>query len=402
MEVNRRSLSRLLLGGLATPFIARSASAVESLKIGVLTDLSGVTADVFGQGSVVAAQLAAQEMGGAVLGRPIEILAGDHHYKPDIGSTIARRWIDTDGVEAIADIASSAVALATTPVIDAKRKIALVSGAGSQPLYGRMCSPTHFVWTLDGSAYPDSIIDAVQKEGPKKWFLLGLDYSFGHEMQAAAKKRIEDSGGTLVGSMAVPIGATDFASPLTEARSLGANAIGLAQGGHDLINAAKQAVEFGLMNGQTAFGCFLGFLNDLEGGGLDIFAGSYVTTNFYWNKNDGTRALSARFAEKMKRPPNQMQAGVYSSVRHYLKAVEAAGTVDALQVAKKMRELPIEDATMEHGSIRSDGRVMFDLDVMQAKTARESTSKWDLLKPVVTLPREKVFSSAPSADCKLL
>lgn len=399
-DFSRRSVLRLAGIALAAPAVVRRARAADPLQIGVLTDLSGVTADAFGPGSVAGAQIAVEEAGGSVLGRPVEVIAGDHQYKPEVGAALARRWIDADGVEVVADIASSAVALATVPVVDAKGKIALVSGAGSQPLFGRLCSPTHFVWTLDAAAYAGSLIDNVQKAGPRKWFLLGLDYSFGHEVEAAARARIAATGGTLAGSATVPIGNADFAGPLSQAAGLGADAMALTPGGHDLINLVKQAREFGLMDGRISFAFILAFLTDFTGAGLDAMSGGYAVANYYWDRNDGTRELAARFARKIGRPPNQMQAGVYSSVRHYLKPVEAAGTVDARQVASTMRQIPLEDVTVDNALIRSDGRVAFDLHVMQAKAPGESRSEWDVLKPVETIPRRSIFPERASDDCK--
>ncbi|MGJ5043094.1 ABC transporter substrate-binding protein [Bradyrhizobium sp. HKCCYLRH1062] len=373
----------------------------EPLKIGVLTDMSGVIADTVGRGSVVAAELAVSDAGGAVLGRPIEIVSADHQLKPDVGLTIARRWFDEEHVEAIADIPVSTIALGVQNLAHAKGKIALISGAGTLDLYGKSCSPTGFVWTFDTSVLPRAPVLSAAKSGVKKWFAVGPDYSFGHQMERGVAEAVKETGGQLVGTRRAAIGTSDYASLLLAAEEARPDAIASSFAGHDGVLLIENAVEFGLLQKGIRIAGLMLFESDVHSLGLDRMQGVYTTTAFYWDTDDSTRSFARRFSEKMGRPPSALQAGVYSSVTHYLKAVKAAGTTSGPEVASKMHELPISDLTTPSARIRADGRVLRDMFLVQVKSPEESKGPWDYFKIVRRMKADELMSEAPNPDCKL-
>lgn len=387
--------------GLLGVFLCGTAALGEPLKIGVLTDMSGVLADTVGRGSVVAAELAASDAGGSVLGRPIEIVSADHQLKPDVGLTIARRWIDEAHVEAIADLTVSTIALGVQNLANSKGKIALISGSGTVDLYGKSCSPTGFVWTFDTSVLPRATVLSVAQSGVKKWFVVGPDYSYGRQMEESVARAAAESGGTVVGSRRAAIGTADFASLLLAAQDAKPDAIASAFAGHDGVLLIENAVEFGLVQRGMRIAGLMLFDTDVQSLGLERMQGIYTTSAFYWDTDDNTRIFAKRFGEKMGRPPTSLQAGVYSSVMHYLKAVKAAGTASGPEVAKKMHELPISDLTTPSAKIRADGRVMRDMFLLQVKSPVESKGPWDLFKIIKRMKPEELMSEAPNPDCKL-
>ncbi|WP_445486976.1 ABC transporter substrate-binding protein [Rhodopseudomonas sp. RCAM05734] len=387
----------------AVAFLAGwSASAsAEPLKIGVLTDMSGVIADTVGKGSVVAAELAVADAGGSVLGRPIQILSADHQFKPDIGLTIARRWFDEEHVEAIADVPGSNVALGVQNLAKSKGKIALISGSGSLDLFGKSCSPTGFIWSFDTTVLPRASVLSGAADGLKKWFVVGPDYAFGHQMERAVTDTVTEMGGTVVGTRRSAIGTSDFASLLLSAAEAKPQVIASSFAGHDGVLLIENASEFGLLKEGIRIASMMLFITDVHSLGLDRMKGIYTTAAFYWDDNDDTRAFSKRFAEKMKRPPTYLQAGVYSSVSHYLKSVKAAGTTEGVEVAKKMRELPVSDLTTPSATIRADGRVMRDMLLVQVKSPDESRGPWDYYKIIRRLKASELMPAQPNPDCAI-
>ncbi len=399
-EVVRATFAALTLVavGAAAP---RAAYAAEPLKIGVLTDMSGPIADMVGQGSVTAVKLAVEDFGGSVLGRPIEVVSGDHQNKGDIAAGIARRWFDREGVEAITDLAVSVTAGIVQDIAAKSNKIALISGSGSLDLFGKNCTSTGFVWTFDTDVLPRTTVDGVTRRlGSKSWFFIVPDYSFGKQMVAAANEEIKRTGGRFVGSVATPVGTADFASPLIEAQSSRSDIVAFSLGGHDFLNAMKQAVEFNLPEKQRLATIFT-TITDVHAIGQSLVKNIVLSTPFYWDLDDDTRNFSKRFFDRMNRYPNMIQAGDYSSVMHYLKAVRAAGATDGAAVAAKMHELPVSDLTLKNGRIRPDGRVMRDMYLMRVKTPEESKYPWDYYEVLERFAAKEVMSETPSSSCPL-
>jgi len=375
------------------------AQPTPPLRIGVLADMSGTTSDLGGRGSVVAAQLAVDDNGGAVLGRKIEIISGDPQSKPDVGSNLVRNWIDKEGVEAIVDIPNAAIAMAVQNVAREKQKITLISAAASVDLYGKACSPTGFLWTYDTGVLARGSALAIFGAGGTKWFFITADFSFAIQLETDTIAQITALGGTMLGSARVPQGTTDFSSALLQAQSSGANALGLALAGLDMVNAIKGATEFGLTKTGQKVAAMVLFITDVHSVGLETMGGTYVTTAYYWDQNDETRAFARRFEAKMGRPPTMIQAGDYSAVNHYLKAVRAVGTTDGPTVAAKMKESPIEDFMTHGGRIRPDGRVVRDMYLAQVKTKEESRGEWDIYKILRTLPGEALLPPPSETAC---
>lgn len=387
----------VLAVALAAAVVPAPAHAV---KLGVLTDLSGVVSDATGKGSVVAAELAAEDAGGALLGKPIEIVSADHQIKPDIASSILRKWFDLEGVDAVADLVVSPIAIAAQQIGKTKNKIVLISGAGTQALFGSGCTPTSFVWMFDTRLQTEIAARAATTPGAK-WFLISPSYSYGIEMEELMRRAIAETGGKVVGAVRLPLGTNDFSSAVSSALSTGPDYIGFAQAGHDGITLVQQAHEFGAQQAGVKMVAEFLFLTDVHSLGQSVVQGMYNAETFYWDANDATRAFSKRFEARMGRPPSALQAGVYSSALHYFKAVKQAGSTDSAAVANAMRAMPVNDATIQNGRIRADGRLMRDMYLVQVKAPSESSSPWDLYRIVSHIPAEDAQSAAPSPDCKL-
>lgn len=395
---------RNCLGGLmvaAAMTLSLPALGQAPLKIGVLTDMSGIVADVAGPGSVVAAQIAVEEFGGQVLGRKIEIVSADHQFKGDIGLSIARRWFDQENVEAIADLIVSVVSAGVQNLAREKGKISLISGSGTKDLYGAQCSPTGFMWTFDVDMLPKVVVPGVVGAGGKRWFLIGPDYSFGTQMINSTTAEVEKAGGAVVRAIKVPTGSGEFSSALSFAMSSDANVLALANAGNDMINAIKQANEFGLKSSGKQLVALLGFITDVHAIGLQAMQGTTIAAPYYWDADEDSRTFAKNFWDKMKRPPTYVQAGVYSSVLHYLKAVKLAGSTDGKAVAAKMRELPVNDLTVKNGRLRADGRLVRDWYQVQVKSPSESTKPWDYYKIVRKVPAKEAVGDTPSPQCKV-
>jgi branched-chain amino acid transport system substrate-binding protein len=395
----------VLAGVLLAATVSLAAQAQVSgdvVKIGVLTDLAGVTADITGKGSIVAAEMAVEEVGGTVLGKPVQVIAADHQHKVDVGSTIAGRWIDAEGVDAIVDVPNSGVALAIQSIAREKKRIVLYSGAGTTALTNEQCSPYAFHWTYDTYAVSHGTASAVVKAGGTSWFILASDYAFGHQLQADATAVIQAAGGTVVGAVRHPLNTPDFSSFLLQAQASRAKVIGIANAGNDTINAMKQASEFGLVNGGQSLAALILFLQDVHALGLNVAQGTYLTTASYWDMNDETRAWSKRFMAKTGMMPSMLHAGVYGEVRHYLKAVAKAGTDDADKVQAAMREFPIDDIFSQDAQIRPDGRVTRTMYLAKVKTPSESRYPWDYFEIVRKIPPEETVWPLSESKCPLV
>jgi branched-chain amino acid transport system substrate-binding protein len=382
--------------------LATSASAQEApVKLGVLTDMSSLYADNGGQGSVVAAQMAVDDFKGKVLGRSVQIVSGDHQNKADVGSAITRRWLENENVEVILDVPNSAVALAVQGITREKSKIFLATGAATSRLTGDECSITGIHWTYDTYALSQGTTKAVSRLGAKTWYFLSADYSLGAQLEADSRRVIDATGGRVVGAVKHPINTPDFSSFLLQAQSSKADVIALANAGGDFINTVKQAGEFGITREQKLAGLIV-FIADVHSLGLQSAQGLLLSSAFYWDLNDETRAWSKRFIEKTQKVPTMIHAGTYGAVMHYLKAVEAAGTLDGPTVAAKMRQMPVNDFMTRNGKIRQDGRLVRDMYLFRVKSPEESRYRFDYYKLLATIPGGEAFRPMEDGGCPLL
>ncbi|HWK72126.1 MAG TPA: ABC transporter substrate-binding protein [Burkholderiaceae bacterium] len=381
-----------------------AAAKAPPVKIGILTDMSGTYASMGGPGSVAAAKLAIADcLAAECKGMDIQLVSADNQNKADVGAAKAREWFDRDGVSAIADLTNSAVALAVQGIAKEKNKVVMFSGPATTDLTNKSCSPVGFHWMFD--VYSQSIggVRAMVNKGGKSWFFITVDYAFGHSLQKGSEDMVKQLGGTVVGSVLHPLNVPDFASYLLQAQSSKAQVVALANGGADVVNAIKQAREFGIVAGGQRLASLLIFLSDLRALGLENAQGLTYVDGFYWDFDDGTRAWSDRFAKAFNGlKPTMTQAGVYSSVLHYLKAVAATQSTDGQVVADKMREIPIKDPIMHNASIRPDGRVIHDMYLYEVKTPAQSKGEWDLSKLVATIPAAEAFQPLSESTCPLL
>src|SRR5260370_6008836 len=388
----------------ASVLLMSGAHAQDKVRIGVLNDQSGVFATYQGIGSVIAAQMAVEDYGGKAVGKVVEGVSADHQNKPDIGVGIARRWYENEGVDAIFDLPNSAIALAVAAISEQKNKVFVGSGAGTALLTGEKCTPNTVHWTYDTYAYGRGLGKAVVAQGGKKWFFLTADYALGHDLEKQAMEAVKASGGEVVGAVRHPLSTADYASFLLQAQASGADVIGIANAGDDTINSMKQAAEFGLTPKQKLVGLILG-MNGLPALTLKAAQGAQIMNPFYWDLNEGTRAFAKRFSERhpQKNYPNDMQAGVYASVIHYLKAVDKVGSAaDGKAVVAAMKAIPTDDPLFGKGFIRADGRKIHPLYLLAGKKPDESQSKWDLLKVVATVPGEDAFRPEKDGGCPLV
>ena len=398
-------LKTLLCGTALLALTAGAAHAQVSnnvIKIGVMNDRSGIYADLAGEGSAIAARLAAEEFGGKIAGAPIEIVVADHQNKADIAANTAREWIDAGNVDLIADVPNSAAALAVQGITKDKKRIFLMSGPGSTDLSGKSCSPYGFQWTYDNYAMAAGTARALVEQGKKNWYFITADYAFGHSLEDETSKMVKQLDGKVAGNVRHPLGNADFSSYLLQAQASKADVIGLANAGGDATNAVKQASEFGItQSGQSLAGLLL-FISDVNALGLPAAQGLLLTTGFYWDMDEQTREWTKKFEAKAGRKPTMVQAGVYSAVRHYLKAVEAVGSDDPDKVAAKMRETPVADMFTKNGKIGANGRMFHDMYLAQVKTPAESKAPWDYYKIVKTIPAEQAFLDPAKSGCTLV
>jgi branched-chain amino acid transport system substrate-binding protein len=379
----------LALAALAAPPAAAQISD-GVVKVGVLTDMTGAYSDLAGPGSVVAAQMAAEDFGGKVLGKPIVIVSADHQNKADVASSIARKWFDEQQVDAIADLVSSSTALAVMPVAAEKKRITLLSGPGSTPIAGDKCTPYNVHYTYNTYAMAAGTGRAVVNQGGKTWFFITADYVFGKSLEADTSKVVLAAGGKVLGDVKAPFPTTDFSSYLLQAQGSGAQIVGLANAGADTINSIKQANEFGLTKKQNLAGLLV-FLSDVHSLGLATAKGMYLTTAFYWDRDDASRKWSKRFFERHHKMPTMVQAGVYSELMHYFAAIKAAGTDNPDKVMAKMREMPVNDFFARNGRIGVDGLHRHDMYLAQVKSPEESKYPWDYYKIIRTIPAAEAF-----------
>lgn len=392
-----------LLASLAASLMATSALAQDvTVKIGVLNDRSGVYADLSGEGSVIAARMAAEDFGAEAKGIKVEIVSADHQNKPDVASTIARQWIDQDGVNAIVDVPTSSAALAVNEILKEANAVFINSGAAASDLTGPACSPHTVHWTYDTWALANGTGSAMVQNGGDSWFFLTADYAFGHALERDTSAVVEKSGGKVVGAVRHPFPGTDFSSFLLQAQASGAKVIGLANAGGDTINSIKQAAEFGITQAGQALAGLLIFITDVHALGLETAQGLVLTESFYWDLNDGTREWSARFEAIDGDKPTMVQAGVYAGVLHYLKAVEATKNNDADAVIAKMKEMPTDDPLFGQGEIRADGRKVHDMYLFKVKSPDQSSGAWDYYETVATIPADKAFRPMADGNCPLV
>jgi len=371
------------------------------VKIGVLTDMTGLYSDLSGRGSVAAAQMAVEDFGGKVMGKRIEVVAADHQNKPDVGASIARRWFDLERVDAIADVPTSSVAFAVQEIARQKNRALLISSSGSSDLTGKACSPVSVHWTYDTYALSHAVGNALLKRGADTWFFLTADYAFGLALEKDARAVVEAGGGKVLGSVRHPQDTSDFSSFLLQAQSSKAKIVALANAGGDTVNSIKQAQEFGITPKQQIVG-LLTYISDVHSLGLQNAQGLLLASAFYWDMNEETRAWAKRFIARVNKVPTMANAGVYGAVLHYLKAIEAAKTDQASVVVSTMKKIPVNDFFTKNGSVREDGRVMRNLYLFQVKTPGESKYKYDYYKLLDTIPAEKAFRPLSEGNCPLV
>jgi branched-chain amino acid transport system substrate-binding protein len=399
-----RLTRRTLLGtaaAFAAPAIARAQA--RTVKIGVLNDQTSLYADNTGQGSVLAARMAVEELGGRVGNMPVEVVFADHQNRADVGSSLARQWYDRDGVTMIADVPNSAVALAIAELTRERNRVFVASGPGTNDLTGRQCTANTVHWTYDNWALANGTARSIVQAGGQSWFFLTADYAFGHDLEAQASAVVRAAGGTVAGAVRHPLNTPDFSSFLLQAQRSRAQIVGLANAGGDTINAIKQAAEFGLAARGQKLAALLISIIDINALGLGVAQGLQFTEAFYWDHNDATRAFARRFAERREgKMPSQIQAGVYAGTLHYLKAVREAGTAeDGAKVVQAMKALPTEDALFGRGSIRPDGRTLHDMYLFEAKAPAQSRAQWDYYNLRNTIQAADAFRPIAEGGCAL-
>ena len=395
-------MKRAAIAAFATLLLAGTVHAQtlpDTIKIGVLADMSSLYADLGGPGSVVAAQMAVDDFGGTVLGKKIEVVSADHQNKPDVASSIARQWFDEQGVQMITDLTTSSVALAVQEVARGENKVILISGAASSDLTGKACAPTSVHWTYDTTALANGTGAAVVKAGGDTWFFITADYAFGHALERDTTAVVTANCGKVLGSVNVPLNNADFSSFLLQAQASHAKIVGLANAGGDTINSIKQAAEFGLVAGGQKLAGLLVFISDVHSLGLPTAQGLQLTESFYWDQDDQTRAWSKKFFDKTNKEPTMTQAGVYSATTHYLDAIKATGSIDGPTVMKELKSKPINDFIIRNGHIQDDGSLVHDMYLYEVKKPSDSKSLWDLYKLVATIPGADAYKRPRGNEC---
>lgn len=386
---------------LASTTVAAGAQDLSDgvVRIGVLNDQSGTYADFGGLTSVEAARMAAEDFAAETPGIAVEVVMADHQNKPDVASALARRWYDQDGVDAIADLTNSAVAIAVNTIGKDLGKITLMTGPATTRLTNEDCSPTGFHWAFDTYSQSVGTAAAILEQGKTSWFLLAADYAFGHQMAAELTRVVTEGGGEVVGSVNHPLGSPDFSSFLVQAQASGAEVVGLANAGTDTINAIKQAGEFGITQGGQNLAGLVVVISDIHALGLETAQGLLATTAFYWDRDDASREWSQRFMERTGRMPGMVQAGTYSSVLHYLRAVAAAGTDDGPRVAEQMKATPVDDFFAPSGEVRADGRLVKEMYLVEVKSPEQSQGPWDYYTILHTIPAADTVQPLELSAC---
>jgi len=403
MKVLQRSLLALAVAGALTAGAAQAQISDNVIKIGVLSDMSSLYTDLAGAGSVVAAKMAVEDSGIEKRGIKVEIVSADHQNKPDVGSAIARRWYDEEHVDVIVDVPNSGVALAVSEITKEKGKAFLASGPGTSDLTGKACSPNTIHWSYDTWMLANCTGTAMTKSGGDSWFFITADYAFGQALERDTTAAVKAAGGKVLGDVKVPLNNQDFSSFLLQAQASKAKVIGLANAGGDTTNSIKQAAEFGIVKGGQKLAGLLVFITDVHALGLPTAQGLTLTETFYWDHDDKTRAFAKRFAPQDKGIyPTMVHAGVYASLLHYFKAVEALKSDDGTKVIAKMKELPTDDPLFGKGSIRIDGRKIHPAYLFEVKKPSESKGPWDYYKLVATIPANEAFRPLKDGGCSLV
>lgn len=399
--MNRHMTSLAAFGAVASLCVsmAVSASAADAVKIGVLNDMSGVYADLAGPGSVEAAKMAIEDFGGNVLGQNVELVFADHQNKADVGAGIARRWFD-EGVDVAVDFSNSSVGFAVQSLAKDKNKLALITAASSD-FTGKACTSTSAQWVYTSRTNGYGLAQVLSGEGLDSWYLVTVDYAFGHAFANEMRKAVEQAGGKVLGESRYPLGTADMSSFLLNAQATTPKVVAFSAAGTDVATAVKQAKEYGIDQTSTIATPSV-FLSDVHAMGLETAQGLKFITAFYWDYDDKTREFAERFFKRRGSMPGMTHAGVYSAVLHYLKAVEAAGSKDAGKVMSKMRELPVEDMFSRNGKLREDGQMVHDMYLVEVKKPSESTKAWDYLKVIKTVPGDEIFQSLAESTCPLL
>jgi branched-chain amino acid transport system substrate-binding protein len=404
---------KILLNGflllVAAAFAAAGAAKAQTaavsddvVKIGVLTDMSGQFSHESGEGAVTAVKMAVEDFGGKVLGKPIEVVVADHQNKPDTASALARKWFDVDHVDMVANLINSSIALTVSQLAKEKNKIAIINGSGASRLTNDACTPNSVHYAYDTYSLARGTGSALMKAGQKSWYFLTADYAFGHALEADTSAVVKAMGGEVIGSTRYPIETFDQSSFLLQAQASKAQVVALAGSGNVLVNAIKSAQEFGIRKGGQSLAGLLVWITDIKSLGLETAQGLVLTNAFYWDRDDETRAWSKRFYDRTKKMPHMGDAGDYSSTMHYLKAVQAAGTDEAIAVMSKMREIPVNDFFAKNGRIREDGRMVHDMYVYEVKKPSESKGEWDYYKLREVIPGDQAFRPLKDSVCPLV
>ncbi len=401
MTVRLGALAIALMVGASYPAAVPQFSD-NKIKIGILNDQSGVYADFGGKWSVEAAKMAVEDFGGKVKDIPIEVVTADHQNKPDIASNIARQWYDTEQVDAIMELTTSSVALAVQGISAEKKKIDIVTGAATTDLTGKACSPSGFHWAYDTHALAVGTGGALVGQGGDTWFFLTADYAFGYSLEDQTSNFVKSKGGKILGSVRHPLATTDYSSFLLQAQSSGAKVIGLANAGLDTANSIKQAAEFGIVAAGQRLAALLFTLAEVHGLGLEAAQGLTLTEGFYWDRDDTSRAWSKKFFDRTGRMPNMIQAGTYSAVMQYLKAIDKAGTDETEAVAKVLHEMPVDDIFAQGGTVGANGRMIHDMYLMEVKKPSESKQPWDYYKVLATIPGDEAYIKPAESGCPLV
>lgn len=399
--IARSIAAAMMTAALLSSSIARAQVSDDVVKLGVLTDMNGPASTPTGQGSVTAAQMAVDDFGGTVLGKPIQVIVGDHQLKPDIGATLARRWYDVEQVDLILDVPVSAVGLAVQNIANEKKRLFITQSTGAADFHGKFCSPYAMQWVFDTHALAVGTAQEVVKRGGDTWFFITDDYAFGQSLEKDAAAMVTKTGGKVLGSVRPPFATSDVSSFVLQAQASKAKIIGIAAGPPNNVNEIKTGGEFGIFKSGQQMAALLALITDVHSLGLPTAQGLLLTTSFYWDMDDKTREWSKRYFAKMNRMPTMWQAGVYSATMHYLQAIKDAGTDDPLKVAAKMREKPVNDFFARGGKLREDGLMVHDLMLVQVKTPEESKYPWDYYKILAHIPGDAAFGP-PDLACSLV
>ncbi len=402
LRMTRRALiGTLAATPLATPGIIQAQTVSEPIKIGLLSDVGGPYREVGGPGSKVAAEMAVEDFGGSVLGRPLQVMQADDQNKADVAGSLAREWIDDRGVNVLADGAASSAGLAIQQIAREKKRIFLMSTPTSTALIGKQCSPYGFQFAADTYALAKGVGGELSKAGGDTWFFITADYEFGYSLQSNTEQFIREAGGKIVGSVRAPLGTADFSSYLVQAAASGAKVIGLANAGTDLQNCIKQAAEFGIVKNGQKLATLLMIVPDVLALSQDVCQGLVLTNSFYWDQSPETRAWTNRYVAKMGKPPTEYNAGAYAAVTHWLKAVKAANTLDADATAAKMRETPVNDFYNSNVRIMPNGCVPHTMYVWEVKPSSQAKHRWDVFKLIGTVPTPDAYAPTGTFGCTL-